>query len=74
MANQIGTSSEADEVPVQIPSTDAIVPPAAPVVGSDVESIPVENGSINNSDGQSNALPEEDATKGKFVNFNCSFC
>ncbi|XP_017240202.2 polyprotein of EF-Ts, chloroplastic [Daucus carota subsp. sativus] len=63
VANQIGTSSEADEVPVQIPSTDAIVPPAAPVVGSDVESIPVENGSINNSDGQSNALPEEDATK-----------
>ncbi|WOG94371.1 hypothetical protein DCAR_0313665 [Daucus carota subsp. sativus] len=35
VANQIGTSSEADEVPVQIPSTDAIVPPAAPVVGSD---------------------------------------
>ncbi|KAK1354780.1 Elongation factor Ts, mitochondrial [Heracleum sosnowskyi] len=61
--NQISNASEADEVPVQIPTTDATIPPATPVEGSDVEAIPVENGSINNSNGQSNASPEETTTK-----------
>lgn len=60
--SQIGNTSEADEVPVQIPITDA-----TPVEGSDVEAIPVENGSINISNGQSSATPEENTTKGIYV-------
>ncbi|XP_074350973.1 polyprotein of EF-Ts, chloroplastic isoform X2 [Apium graveolens] len=62
MESQTSNTSEVDEVPVQTLVTDATIPPATPVEGSDVEAIPVENGSIN-SNGQSNASPEENTTK-----------
>lgn len=67
MENQISNTIEANEVPVQIPVTDATIPSATPVEEIDVQAIPVENGSINNLNGQSNASLEENTTKGIYV-------
>lgn len=62
--NQIDNTSAADEVLVQTTPTDSEVPSTTPIEDNDVGPIPEQNGSINNSNGQSSApSPKKNTTK-----------
>lgn len=66
--NQIDNTSAAGEVLVQTTPTDSEVPSTTPVEDNDVGPIPEQNGSINNSNGQSSApSPKENTTKGLYI-------